>query len=264
MLTAVSAVGYKQYTKYRACQVDAVMAKARRMARGEGASPALLDLGTGGELLRVMAVCDDGVKPSDSSQPSAPYYNGRMHEIIMSEIMTNSGRTGSVDNLLSPKSVNIASIDKQIAVNSRKSGSVDNLADLRTIEVSPGMIVMPVYLEESSSTVEVYMPDEYEAPQWLYSDMLKLFWLSVFFASIGQTLLNTAFIILAIAFKMLPNVTIYVLFLLFGIFGGSGLLAAGVIAYQCYKVYQRYLQDNLPSPCEERTLSNCPVVWQLL
>lgn len=88
-VTAVSAVGYRRYTHYRARQVEAVMARAKRMARGEGACPALLDLGSGGELLRVMAptdlvlsTCDPALGPPNcgdaNATPGETYTNGRL------------------------------------------------------------------------------------------------------------------------------------------------------------------------------------------
>lgn len=215
-------MGYKRYTKYRARQVNTVMGRARRMARGEGAAPALLDLGTGGELLRVMAACDPTITICDTLVPTDTYCNGKIRDIGMGEM--NSGRSGSIDNLATRtlrKSGSVDILATTNARNARKSGSVDNLSDLRTIEVTPGMIVMPVYLEESSCTVHVYMPDEHEAPLWLYKDMLMLFWVAVFLVSIGQTLLNTAFIILGIAFNMLPDVTISILCGVFGATGGE-------------------------------------------
>lgn len=211
------------------------MAKARRLARGEGASPALLDLGSGGELLRVMAACDDTMNNCEELiVPPETYRNGRVHNTNTGEITKASGKSGSVDNLTkSPKRMETLAAKsamkngpvEKLAVTktSRKSvGSIDHLdLNLRTIEMMPGMVVMPVYLDESSSTVEVYMPDEHEAPSWLYSDMLLLFWLAVFFASIGHTFVNTAFIILGIGFKLLPNTTIAVLCSVFGCIGGK-------------------------------------------
>ncbi|XP_042218604.1 uncharacterized protein LOC121863814 isoform X2 [Homarus americanus] len=264
MLTVVSAVGYKRYTKYRSRQVGAVMARARRMARGEGASPAFLDLGSGGELLRVMAACDNTVTICDTVVPLEAYCNGKICEVNMGEITTNSGRSGSVDNLATRISRKSASVDTLATTNSRKSGSVDNLADLRTIDISPGMIVLPVYLVESSCTVNVYMPDEHEAPLWLYTDMLMLFWVAVFLASIGHTFLNAAFIILGVAFNSLPNVTIDILCGVFGCIGGVCIVAAGAVACRCYKVYHKYLRESAPSPFEETTLTNGPAIWQLL
>ncbi|XP_045593945.1 uncharacterized protein [Procambarus clarkii] len=264
MMTVVSAVGYKRYTKYRARQVDTVMAKARRMARGEGAAPALLDLGSGGELLRVMAACENTVTICDTVVPAETYCNGKICEINMGEITAKSGRSGSVDNLATRISRKSGSVDTLATTNSRKSGSVDNLADLRTIDIYPGMIVMPVYLEESSCTVHVYMPDEHEAPLWLYTDMVMLFWVAVFLLSIGHTFLNTAFIILGLAFNILPNVSIEILCSVFGCTGGVCIVAAGVVAYRCHQVYHKYLRESAPAPFEDTTLSNSPAVWQLL
>lgn len=238
LLTTVSAVGYKQYTKYRARQVEAVMSKARRVARGEGASPALLDLGSGGELLRVMAACDNHMANCEELiVPAETYRNGRIHNINMGEITKVSGKSGSMDNLTnSPKSVDALAarsilrhgpVDKlAVTKTSRKSvGSIDHLdLNLRTIQIMPGMVVLPVYLEESSCTVEVYMADEHEAPMWLYSDMLVLFWLAVFFASIGHTFVNAAVIILGVAFNLLPNLTVDILCSVVGCIGGKSIM----------------------------------------
>ncbi|XP_050698548.1 uncharacterized protein LOC126986437 [Eriocheir sinensis] len=231
VVTAVSAAGYRKYTAYRARQVDAVMARARRLARGEGGAPALLDLGSGGELLRVMAPCDlltSGALINGTGNGkevgAAPSRKGSVDILAAAKA---AARRGSVDNL----SVRVTEASfgptprRGGDAPRRQGGSTENLLDAvaapPTIELCPGMVVVPVYLEEWSSTVEVYMPDEHEAPLWLYSDMLLLFWLAVLLGSLGHMLLNAAFIVLGAAFHTRPSLTVDVLCGVLGSIGGE-------------------------------------------
>lgn len=230
----MSAAGYRKYTAYRARQVDAVMARARRLARGEGGAPALLDLGSGGELLQVMAPCDlltSGALINGTGNGkevgATPSRKGSVDILAAAKA---AARRGSVDNLsvrVTEASFGPAprrSGDAPVSAR-RQGGSTENLLDdgvtPPTIELCPGMVVVPVYLEEWSSTVEVYMPDEHEAPLWLYSDMLLLFWLAVLLGSLGHMLLNAAFIVLGAAFHTRPSLTVDVLCGVLGSVGGE-------------------------------------------
>ena len=233
VVTAVSAVGYRKYTEYRARQVDAVMARARRLARGEGGAPALLDLGTGGELLRVMAPCDlltcGALVNGTGSNREVRTPSSRKGSLDILAVAKAAARRGSVDNL--SVQVTGASFGPNARRGDvpplirRQGGSTGNLLEdgstPPTIELCPGMVVVPVYLEEWSSTVEVYMPDEHEAPLWLYSDMLLLFWLAVLLGSLGHMMLNAAFIVLGTTFHTRPSLTVDVLCGVLGSVGGK-------------------------------------------
>ncbi|XP_045122779.1 uncharacterized protein LOC123511184 [Portunus trituberculatus] len=277
VVTAVSAAGYRKYTAYRARQVDAVMARARRLARGEGGAPALLDLGSGGELLRVMAPCDlltcgalvNGA--SSCREMAAP--PSRKGSVDILAVAKAAARRGSADNL--SVQVTDASFGPNVRRggdappgNRRQGGSTGNLLDdgstPPTIELCPGMVVVPVYLEEWSSTVEVYMPDEHEAPPWLYSDMLLLFWLAVLLASLGHMMLNAAFIVLGAAFHTRPSLTVDVLCGVLGSVGGLCVVGAGGAARRCHIIYQNYLRQDAASSLDDTSLFKRPALWQLL
>ncbi|KAK4296496.1 hypothetical protein Pmani_031015 [Petrolisthes manimaculis] len=148
-------------------------------------------------------------------------------------------------------------------------GSMDNLLDggLRTIELCPGMVVTPVYLEEWSSTVEVYMPDEHEAPPWRYTDMLGLCWLGVFLSSVGLMLVNAGFIVLGVGFESLPSVSVIVMLVVFIVVGMVCLVSSCVSYHRCHRVYHQYLHSTTPTPApfEDRAaLPQQPAIWQLL
>ncbi|XP_063868721.1 uncharacterized protein LOC135104908 isoform X2 [Scylla paramamosain] len=257
--------------------VDAVMARARRLARGEGGAPALLDLGSGGELLRVMAPCDlltcgalvNGA--SSGREVAAP--PSRKGSVDILAVAKAAARRGSADNL--SVQVTDASFGPNVrrggdapSGNRRQGGSTGNLLDdgstPPTIELCPGMVVVPVYLEEWSSTVEVYMPDEHEAPPWLYSDMLLLFWLAVLLASLGHMMLNAAFIVLGAAFHTRPSLTVDVLCGVLGSMGGLCVVGAGGAARRCHIIYQNYLRQDAASSLDDTSLFKRPALWQLL
>ncbi|KAK4296495.1 hypothetical protein Pmani_031014 [Petrolisthes manimaculis] len=165
-VTLLSAVGYRRYTHYRARQVEAVMARAKRMARGEGACPALLDLGSGGELLRVMAptdlvltTCDPALGPTNCGDaPAAPgetYTNGR----LLQADVNNSSRMGSMDNL-SNKGVKRGSFDalatpKLHDKSPRKSEGSDSIA---TINAARKPVVVGNILTSLHTSLPITFP----------------------------------------------------------------------------------------------------------